>query len=536
MAPPTSTELSGYSITEMKTESAFDEIGANVVSEIPATPRAGSSLLARNSFVNLSAQVIPLLLGIATIPFMVSHLGTTRFGLLSLWWVLLGNTSVVDLGLGRATTMFVAEALAEKNRSRLSEVVWTSVILQTILGFSAATLAVAAVPFLLHGVLKIPPSLLHEARASFTIFAAVLAVALPASSLRGVLEATQRFDLVCLVKAPLNSLMFLLPVLVIVTHGGLVGIALLLSVTVGLAGIAYLGLSLYLLPEIRHFSVPSRKVVASLARYGGWVSVSNFVSPILAYADRFFIGSLLSLTSVAYYTAPYDAITRLWILPSSISTALFPAFTTLRGEDAQDKRNAIYVRSIRYLLLCMGPLVLVIIVYAEEILRIWLGTGFAEKSGSVLQLLAYGVLLNSLAWIPFSLLQAQGRPDLTAKFHLMELFLQVGLLWILLITMGITGAALAWTIRVLFDAALLFGACQRLRFVTIENRDILITLGLLSLVGCGIPLVKLGLSRSSIVLVLGTSFVLLGWRFLLHASDRIWIAARLSQFGFSRGE
>jgi hypothetical protein len=117
----------------------------------------------------------------------------------------------------------------------------------------------------------------------------------------------------------------------------------------------------------------------------------------------------------------------------------------------------------------------------------------------------------------------------------MELVLQVGLLWILLMTMGITGAALAWTIRVFFDAALLFGACQRLRFVTIGTRDILITLGLLSLVGCGIPLLKLGLPRSSIVLLLGASFVFLGWRFLLDVSDRVWIVARLSQFGFSRG-
>lgn len=70
-----------------------------------------SGLLARNTAMNLVGQVIPLLVGLATIPYVVRGLGADGFGILSIAWVLLGYFSLFDLGLGRATIKFVAEVL-----------------------------------------------------------------------------------------------------------------------------------------------------------------------------------------------------------------------------------------------------------------------------------------------------------------------------------------------------------------------------------------------------------------------------------------
>jgi hypothetical protein len=58
-------------------------------------------LLARNTAINLGGYVIPLLVGLATIPYVVRGLGSAGFGILSIAWVLLGYLSFFDLGLGR---------------------------------------------------------------------------------------------------------------------------------------------------------------------------------------------------------------------------------------------------------------------------------------------------------------------------------------------------------------------------------------------------------------------------------------------------
>src|SRR5206468_4329419 len=107
-------------------------------------------------------------------------------------------------------------------------------------------------------------------------------------------------------------------------------------------------------------------------------------------------------------------------------------------------------------LLVLFPIMLCAVVLAQDGLKLWLGPEFAQHSFRVLQLLAVGVFINSLAQVPFTLLQGVGRPDVTATLHLIELPLYTGLLWLLIRIWGIEGAAIAWTVRVAVDALFLF--------------------------------------------------------------------------------
>jgi hypothetical protein len=67
-----------------------------------------------------------------------------------------------------------------------------------------------------------------------------------------------------------------------------------------------------------------------------------------------------------------------------------------------------------------------------------------------------GAWFNGIAFIPFVLLQGQGRPDLTAKAHAAEILPFIGILWSLTHALGLPGAALAWTIRTIVDAVVIF--------------------------------------------------------------------------------
>ncbi len=78
------------------------------------------SLLARNTLLNLIGQGLPLVVAVITIPFIIHGLGIERFGLLSLAWVVLGYFAIFDLGLGRATTKFVAEAIRNIDRNEVA--------------------------------------------------------------------------------------------------------------------------------------------------------------------------------------------------------------------------------------------------------------------------------------------------------------------------------------------------------------------------------------------------------------------------------
>ena len=51
--------------------------------------KISNALLTRNTLLNFFGQIVPLFVGVITIPFIVRGLGTERFGLLSLAWVIL---------------------------------------------------------------------------------------------------------------------------------------------------------------------------------------------------------------------------------------------------------------------------------------------------------------------------------------------------------------------------------------------------------------------------------------------------------------
>jgi len=415
------------------------------------------SLIARNTLLNLIGQALPLLVGVVTIPLVVHGLGTDRFGLLSLAWVILGYFTIFDLGLGRATTKYVAEALGKGESDQVPEIIWTAVTFQAVLGLVGALVLFGITDLLVESVLKIPPQLFGEAKDTFHLLALSIPLVLVSSSFSGVMEAAQRFDLENAVRIPSSILTFILPLVGLYLGFGLAGIvALILLARVGTL-VAFFMMDLRIIPNLGEYTISFARF-AQLFSFGGWVMISSIVSPVLVYLDRFLVGSILTISAVAYYSVPYDTITRLWIVSASLTATLFPAFSAMEGVRDRQRLSMFFARSIKYVFLITGTIVVLVVVYAKEILQIWLGSDFVIESTVAMQVLALGVLINSLAQTPFALLQGVGRPDLPAKFHLIELPIYVGIAWILVSQFGIAGAAGAWTIRVVLDTALLFMA------------------------------------------------------------------------------
>ncbi len=420
-----------------------------------------SGLLARNTLLNFIGQAVPLLVGVVTIPFIVRGLGTERFGLLSLAWVILGYFSFFDLGLGWATTKFVAEALGKGEEDQIPSLVWTAVTAQAILGAIGAIVLAGITPLLVERILKIPLELLTEAKATFYFLALSVPVVLVSGSFRGVLEATQRFDLVNAVKIPVSALTFLLPLIGLWLGFSLPGIvALILLARVG-ALVVFAVINFRISPRLRKYSAPFY-FFSRLISFGGWITVSSVINPILTYFDRFLIGSLVSMDAAAYYAAPHEAITRLQIIPSSLTATLFPAFSTLEGTKDRQKIAALFARSVKYILLVLGPVVITVLIFAEEILQLWLGQEFAKESTAVMQILGLGILVNSLAYVPSTFLSGTGRADIPAKLRLLEFPIYIAIAWLLVKQWKIQGAAGAWTLRVTLDAFLLFRAAFKI--------------------------------------------------------------------------
>jgi O-antigen/teichoic acid export membrane protein len=236
--------------------------------------------------------------------------------------------------------------------------------------------------------------------------------------------------------------------------------------------------------------------------------------------DRFIIGSVLSVGAVAFYATPYEMISKFWLIPGSLLSVMFPAFSTSFVQD-RGRAASLYGRSVKYLLLTLFPLILIVVVLAQNGLNLWLGAEFAQRSTSVLQWLAVGVFLNCLAAAPFAVVQGAGRPDLTAKLHMIELPLYLVTLIALTKFYGIEGAAITWTGRVAIDAVILFLLAGRFLPVqsSIKTHTPFLISGAVALFALGTLPSTLTTKLLFLLLVL-LPFVLVTWFVLLSPAER----------------
>ncbi|MGH9576384.1 MAG: oligosaccharide flippase family protein, partial [Terriglobales bacterium] len=343
----------------------------------------------RNAVLNLAGHAVPLAAALVLVPPLVARLGADRFGFLSLAWVLVGYFSLFDLGLGRALSRLVAERIGAGREAELAPLARSALVLTFALGAAAGAALFAAAGPVCERLLNLPAGLQGEAVSALRILALCLPLVTLAAALRGVLEGGQRFGWVNAIRAPLGVLTFAAPLAAALAGPDLVALAVSLALVRVVAALAHWIVCARLYPELTRIGAPEAAAIGEMLGYGAWLTVSNIVGPLLVYLDRFVIGALLAVSAVAYYAAPYEVITRLWLVPAALCGVLFPAFA---ASDA-DRLLPRYRTGIKAVLVMIFPVALGGALFAPEWLQAWLGAEYATRGVRAAQILCFGVLL-----------------------------------------------------------------------------------------------------------------------------------------------
>ena len=413
--------------------------------------------LKRNTLWNLAGTAIPMVAGLALIPFTLNRLGAEAFGVLTLIWALIGYFSVFDLGVGRALTVQLSKLSASGCAIEAAPTLRAGILLTLGAGLMGVAIIGLMAPALAHDWLKISPTLQDDAQLAFLVAAVGVLPTTLASGLRGALEGLDRFAASNLTRIVLGVWMFALPAWSVFFHGPqLATVALYLVLgrcLVVLTMVAQLRRSLFeggLGFAGRHLK--------SLWSYGVWVTVTGIVGPLMVYGDRFFVSAAVGADQLPFYAIPQDFLLRLLLIPMALTGALLPRLAAMGVAEAAKAYRQTYRRvGAGMLAICLAAAAL-----AYPAMTIWISQEFARSALPVVLVLCAGVWVNSLASVPYTLLHAKGNPRLTALIHVAELFLYLIALWILSSHFGLLGAALAWLARVALDWVLLHIAARRL--------------------------------------------------------------------------
>lgn len=415
--------------------------------EAPPIPR-----LRLNMAINLVSAAVPLVVMVVTVPLYMRHVGDARYGVLLIAWTLLGYLGFLDFGMARATTNALArqplQAFAQRER-----IVWSSLVFNAILGAAGWLVLLAIGALLFTHLLTPPPSLTEEMAGAIYWLAPMLPIAMLTGIGTGVLEARERFAVVSVIQTTAivagqaltlvaaivigPSLLVILPVMLAVRAAG--GLATLFA--------AWRAEGLGLVPR------PDLTTLKELGSFGGWVTVTNVVGPILTTVDQLLIGAMRGAAAVPQYAIPMNILGRSMIVPSVAMRTLFPAMS--RADPRALARTS--TQACNAIGVFMTPIAIVAWLLSDIALELWLGGPFASKAAPVFKVLSLGFWLNGLGYVAYTALQASSRARVVALTHLAELPIYAGLLVAGIYLAGTLGVAWAWTLRVLLDDVLLLG-------------------------------------------------------------------------------
>ena len=395
-------------------------------------------------------MVLPFAFALITVPIYIVHIGAARYGILSVVWILLGYFGFLDFGLSRAS----ANALSRLGHASAAErmpVLVTSLALNAVLGLVGGLILFLVSSTLLARFAHLPPELTAEIDAAMPWIAGMLPVGLISGVGSGAIESRERFLAANLLTTFGGVLGQVAPVICAVLIGPS------LAVVIPAAFLSRLASTLLIWVVVIRSEGPlgfrrfDRSRVRELIGYGAWVSVTSLISPLLETFDQLLIGTLLGPSAIAHYSVPMNICTRLQVAASALAKTLFPRLSRLQREDATRLAERAFVALAYGFAGVCGPA----LILAEPTLRLWVGTDFTAYAAPVARILLLGAWTNGIAFIPYTLIQGQGRPDLTAKIHAAEVLPFFLVLWLLMTHFGLPGAALAWSLRTTADCLIL---------------------------------------------------------------------------------
>jgi O-antigen/teichoic acid export membrane protein len=403
--------------------------------------------LIKNSVYNLAGFAIPTLIAVPALGFLARVIGVEAFGIFTLAFAIVGYASIFDAGLSRAVIREIS--MFREDMREQQYIISTAGIVVFVLGLLAAFLLLLSIPHL-SSLLKISAGMASEARSCFLMLALIIPVYLLNQVWLAWLEGHENFININVQRSISNSAIAGLPALCCMFTP---------SLTSAIAGLVIGRLISFLITLVIcrkiifssgiHFN---RATFSRLIRFGGWLTVSNIISPMMVYFDRFVVSNLLGADKIAYYTAPSEGVGRLLNIPAALARALFPKLSY-----AQDSGERTRLEKQSFLLMSVAciPIVVICLLFAKPLMTLWMGADVGEHSAVILQVLIIGFYFNAIAQIPYSLIQAAGLAKFTAFIHLIEVVPYLVVLYFLTLHFGLLGTAIAWTGRVAIDALLL---------------------------------------------------------------------------------
>lgn len=429
------------------------------------TAEGSGSRIVNNTLIFGAGSAAGVLITLFLTPLLIDRLGAEAFGV----WILattlsfsLGYLSFAELGIEQSAVRYIAEARAERRAERVGEVVSSTLGIYLVVA-----VVVAALLVLLAGpisrLFSIPDELADDAVLAFALIGAQLLFDLPLRAFAALLQGVQRFGVWQLVELGRNVLTAIGLATAAIAGWGIVGLA---AVSLGVSAIVSL-----VGPVVALRTAPGtpvalrlvhRRVVRELVTFGGQLLVFRVAGLVYRQVDRTILGIMGSPTAVTQYEIANRIQQGAGMVESVALSSLVPAAAYNRAE--RERLQDMLLRGTAYATAATMPFIVAGFVFAEPLIRTWIGDDFASSAGPARLFLAV-LVLSLLVSVGQSILAGLGRIGGMAVITVLWVVLNIPLSIALVDPLGVEGVILG----TLISQAVTFGP---MLFLILRHLDV----------------------------------------------------------------
>lgn len=363
---------------------------SNQTSSNPTTP---VKLIFQNVSTNYVVIGTELLIGLFMLPFNVSHLGQSAYGL----WMLVASLtvyfSILDMGYGMALVRFAAKYRAKDDARALNETASTMFCIFSGIGLFAFLVALL-ISFNLDRIFPLTTEQLKIGRVVLLSLSAYVALGFPFSVFGAIVNGFQRQYLNGVI-AFITAITVAVVNVVVLLAG--YGLAELVLATTGVRIASYFvyALNAYrvfpaLRIRLRYFK---RERLREITGFSVFLLIIDLANKLNYSTDAIVIGAFLGTSAVAIWAVAQRLIEIVQRLTDQLNAVLFPVVVDSSTVQLVDRLQKILIQGTRLSLAMVVPLATVLGLLAHPLIMLWVGPEFSE-SVNVIYILSIVVALR----------------------------------------------------------------------------------------------------------------------------------------------
>lgn len=409
-----------------------------------------------NMISSAAGYAVPMLVALVTTPLLIRGLGEAAYGLQSLFAVIIGYLTFMDMGLDLPITKYLAEDSARKNTVVQNLLLNTTLQLYAGIGLFGFLVIVLLANWFVYSIFKVPENLASDAVTVFRLAGIGFLGSVGTSWGRSIAMGLQRFDLTFSVSIVFGTAGTLIGLGVVYAGYGIVGYVLTRAIFTVVTGPAYFILTRRLLPEFTFRWGLDKETIRRVRGYLGYGTFNRIISGLVSSLDKTLLAAWVSVAAVGIYSVPLTLVVSLSYMLAYMLGFIFPMASELQGLGQMNRLRDIYIRSSQFIVALAGLVFIPIFILGDLFLALWTPT-ISSRAAGVLQLLALASYIGTLtAVLPNSVMVGLGNIRQFTVYSTLRAVVLAISCFIFIRTLGIEGAGWALLCTTVVDIIYLY--------------------------------------------------------------------------------